>query len=225
MPVHDRLRQAACARCNTPSDLPMPMAPAVRLGRLAIVDFDRCYSSAWQAEVGGSHMFDHVGNFLEWLIAPASHYLTLPATLWQNQSVEPSTIGVAVVSVVMALLVLAVSAWRRRRANEGSTLDMGACRASHDGSTAGQADVPAAPTPLSPLDATKPADATTLHGVKAFRLFVSSTFADFGEEREVLQRLVFPDLDAYCATKGYQFFPLDLRWGVQPRSPARPAYS
>jgi WD40 repeat protein len=50
--------------------------------------------------------------------------------------------------------------------------------------------------------------------IKAFRLFVSSTFADFAAERDVLQREVFPALDGYCAAKGYQFYPLDLRWGV-----------
>jgi WD40 repeat protein len=50
--------------------------------------------------------------------------------------------------------------------------------------------------------------------VKSFRLFVSSTFADFVQEREVLQDKVFPALDTYCAAKGYQFHPLDLRWGV-----------
>jgi WD40 repeat protein len=49
---------------------------------------------------------------------------------------------------------------------------------------------------------------------KAFRLFVSSTFADFSAERDVLQREVFPALAAYCAAKGYEFYPLDLRWGV-----------
>jgi WD40 repeat protein len=49
---------------------------------------------------------------------------------------------------------------------------------------------------------------------KAFRLFVSSTFADFAAEREVLQAKVFPRLDEYCAAKGYQFYPLDLRWGI-----------
>jgi WD40 repeat protein len=49
---------------------------------------------------------------------------------------------------------------------------------------------------------------------KAFRLFVSSTFSDFAAERDVLQKEVFPALDAYCATEGYQFYPLDLRWGV-----------
>ena len=50
--------------------------------------------------------------------------------------------------------------------------------------------------------------------IKAFRLFVSSTFADFFAERELLQSEVFPALNAYCAAKGYQFLPLDLRWGV-----------
>jgi WD40 repeat protein len=50
--------------------------------------------------------------------------------------------------------------------------------------------------------------------IKAFRLFVSSTFADFAEEREVLQNKVFPALDTYCAANGFQFHPIDLRWGV-----------
>ena len=50
--------------------------------------------------------------------------------------------------------------------------------------------------------------------VKAFRLFVSSTFVDFSQEREILQGEVFSALDAYCAAKGYQFLPLDMRWGI-----------
>jgi len=50
--------------------------------------------------------------------------------------------------------------------------------------------------------------------LKSFRLFVSSTFADFQAEREALQNQVFPALDVYCAGKGYQFFPLDMRWGI-----------
>lgn len=50
--------------------------------------------------------------------------------------------------------------------------------------------------------------------IKAFRLFVSSTFADFAAERDILHRDVFPTLEIYCAAKGYQFHPLDLRWGV-----------
>src|SRR5262245_55597622 len=50
--------------------------------------------------------------------------------------------------------------------------------------------------------------------IKAFRLFVSSTFADLAQERGLLQSKVFPNLDAYCAAKGYQFHAVDLRWGV-----------
>jgi len=50
--------------------------------------------------------------------------------------------------------------------------------------------------------------------IKAFRLFVSSTFSDFAQERKWLQSKVFPNLDAYCAGKGYQFHAVDLRWGV-----------
>ena len=50
--------------------------------------------------------------------------------------------------------------------------------------------------------------------IKLFRLFVSSTFADFERERQLLQSKVFPALDAYCAAKGFQFHAIDLRWGV-----------
>src|SRR5262245_4519700 len=50
--------------------------------------------------------------------------------------------------------------------------------------------------------------------LKSFRLFVSSTFADFAQERKVLQDEVFPELDKYYAAKGYQFHPIDLRWGI-----------
>ena len=50
--------------------------------------------------------------------------------------------------------------------------------------------------------------------LKSFRLFVSSTFKDFAQERELLQSTVFPALDAYCAARGYQFHAVDLRWGV-----------
>jgi hypothetical protein len=56
--------------------------------------------------------------------------------------------------------------------------------------------------------------------LKAFRLFVSSTFADFSAERELLQSKVFPALDAYCAAKGHQFYPIDLRWGRERRGAA-----
>lgn len=50
--------------------------------------------------------------------------------------------------------------------------------------------------------------------VATFRLFISSTFGDLRAEREVLQRLVFPDLRAFCEERGARFQPIDLRWGV-----------
>jgi WD40 repeat protein len=49
---------------------------------------------------------------------------------------------------------------------------------------------------------------------KAFRLFVSSTFQDFGEERRLLQERVFPALEAECAKAGFGFRAVDMRWGV-----------
>lgn len=49
---------------------------------------------------------------------------------------------------------------------------------------------------------------------KAFRLFVSSTFQDFGNERRLLQERVFPALEVYCAKEGFGFRAVDMRWGV-----------
>lgn len=48
----------------------------------------------------------------------------------------------------------------------------------------------------------------------AFRLFVSSTFQDFGEERRLLQERVFPALEEHCAKEGFGFRAVDMRWGV-----------
>ncbi len=49
---------------------------------------------------------------------------------------------------------------------------------------------------------------------RTFRLFVSSTFSDFNEERKILQTKVFPEIKRYCASKKLNFQPIDLRWGV-----------
>lgn len=49
---------------------------------------------------------------------------------------------------------------------------------------------------------------------KTFRLFISSTFSDFSKEREYLQTQVFPAVETLCASFGYQFQAIDLRWGV-----------
>ena len=49
---------------------------------------------------------------------------------------------------------------------------------------------------------------------RTFRLFVSSTFSDFNEERKILQTKVFPEIKKYCSSKKLNFQPIDLRWGV-----------
>ncbi len=49
---------------------------------------------------------------------------------------------------------------------------------------------------------------------KIFRLFISSTFNDFVNEREILHSIVFPEIARYCAEFGFSFQPVDLRWGV-----------
>jgi len=49
---------------------------------------------------------------------------------------------------------------------------------------------------------------------KVFKLFISSTFSDFKKEREALHTDVFPEIEEYCLSKGYQFQAIDLRWGV-----------
>lgn len=46
------------------------------------------------------------------------------------------------------------------------------------------------------------------------RFFLSSTFADFQTERDVLQRHVFPELRRLCTAAGFRLQPIDLRWGV-----------
>lgn len=50
---------------------------------------------------------------------------------------------------------------------------------------------------------------------RTFRVFVSSTFSDFIEERNVLQKEVFPKLRQLCEAHGCRFQAIDLRWGVR----------
>ncbi|WP_321421387.1 DUF4062 domain-containing protein [uncultured Methanobacterium sp.] len=45
-------------------------------------------------------------------------------------------------------------------------------------------------------------------------MFVSSTFSDMKEERNALQRKVFPKLRKLCMEHGFRFQAIDLRWGV-----------
>ena len=50
---------------------------------------------------------------------------------------------------------------------------------------------------------------------KTFRIFVSSTFSDLKEERNALQKHVFPKLRELCMQHGCRFQAIDLRWGVR----------
>ena len=50
---------------------------------------------------------------------------------------------------------------------------------------------------------------------RTFRVFVSSTFEDLKEERNALQRDVFPKLRTLCEEHGARFQAIDLRWGVR----------
>ena len=49
---------------------------------------------------------------------------------------------------------------------------------------------------------------------RTFRVFVSSTFADLVEERNALQRRVWPELARLCEKEGFRFQAIDLRWGI-----------
>ncbi|RJP22806.1 MAG: DUF4062 domain-containing protein, partial [Deltaproteobacteria bacterium] len=49
---------------------------------------------------------------------------------------------------------------------------------------------------------------------RTFRVFISSTFSDLKEERNALQRRVFPRLRKLCERHGCRFQVIDLRWGV-----------
>ncbi len=49
---------------------------------------------------------------------------------------------------------------------------------------------------------------------RRFRIFVSSTYGDMKEERNALQRFVFPRLRELCSVHGCRFEAVDLRWGV-----------
>jgi hypothetical protein len=50
---------------------------------------------------------------------------------------------------------------------------------------------------------------------RTFRIFVSSTFSDLKEERNALQKNVFPRLRELCARHGCRFQAIDLRWGIR----------
>ncbi|MDO4805711.1 MAG: AAA family ATPase [Coriobacteriales bacterium] len=49
---------------------------------------------------------------------------------------------------------------------------------------------------------------------KTFRLFVSSTFLDFVNERSIINERLSTRLESYCERYGYGFEVVDLRWGI-----------
>lgn len=49
---------------------------------------------------------------------------------------------------------------------------------------------------------------------KDVRVFISSTFLDMHGERDVLTRLVFPELKAMCKKRRINLVEVDLRWGI-----------
>eukprot|EP01122_Echinamoeba_exundans_P009174 TRINITY_DN3177_c0_g1_i1.p1 TRINITY_DN3177_c0_g1~~TRINITY_DN3177_c0_g1_i1.p1 ORF type:complete len:1753 (+),score=281.10 TRINITY_DN3177_c0_g1_i1:58-5316(+) len=49
---------------------------------------------------------------------------------------------------------------------------------------------------------------------RSVRLFVSSTFRDFRNERELLVSHVFPHIERYCLDRQIAFSFVDLRWGI-----------
>lgn len=49
---------------------------------------------------------------------------------------------------------------------------------------------------------------------RMIRIFVSSTFQDFKEERDLLAEYVFPELEKKCRENGFSFQAVDLRWGI-----------
>eukprot|EP00794_Sanderia_malayensis_P003244 gene3244-3725_t len=57
-------------------------------------------------------------------------------------------------------------------------------------------------------------------GWRTIRIFVSSTFKDFHQEREVLVKEVFPDLRIWCEERKLKLVECDLRWGVPKDTPS-----
>ena len=49
---------------------------------------------------------------------------------------------------------------------------------------------------------------------RTVRVFLSSTFRDFAEERDILVRKVFPELRRKCRERQVELVDVDLRWGI-----------
>ena len=50
--------------------------------------------------------------------------------------------------------------------------------------------------------------------IRSIRVFISSTFLDMQEERDYLNRVIFPRIKVLCQERGVSFFACDLRWGI-----------
>lgn len=55
---------------------------------------------------------------------------------------------------------------------------------------------------------------STLRTKRNIRVFISSTFQDMQEERDILIKRIFPELRKICMARGVGFTEVDLRWGV-----------
>jgi nephrocystin-3 len=53
------------------------------------------------------------------------------------------------------------------------------------------------------------------------RVFLSSTFRDFAEERDLLVRKVFPELRRRARERNVEVIDIDLRWGITPEQAER----
>lgn len=49
---------------------------------------------------------------------------------------------------------------------------------------------------------------------KTARVFFSSPFGGLEEEREELTKKYWPQLVSMCKRAGYEFVPVDMRWGI-----------
>jgi hypothetical protein len=49
---------------------------------------------------------------------------------------------------------------------------------------------------------------------RTIRVFLSSTFRDFAEERDLLVRQIFPELRRKCRERQVELIDVDLRWGI-----------
>ena len=60
-----------------------------------------------------------------------------------------------------------------------------------------------------------------MHPSRSIRIFLSSTFRDFGEERDLLVKRVFPALRAKFKERFVELVDVDLRWGITPQEAER----